>query len=574
MNRDLTLTRFGLTAQVFQKWSKYLNGDLAILLLLFIQFRLLGVLFLRPGGDIFTGETDVLFFRRMAELSLAGYYPYLHFWMEYPPIFPWIAVGIYRLSLFLPAWPSDVVWFHLGLGTLLSAFDFGNLILIYLLAKALHGEQIGLRAAWIYVFLFFPMYVTLSWFDTMPLFFLLLTAWLTLKGHARFAGAAAGIGLLVKVIPIIAVPMSLQSIRTISGRIGYILSCVVVVAAITAPLVIANSSMFFASVLSIASRPSWESIWSFLEGYYQAGLVPPFGVRFDVQSATFQVHPSSLPWPVINGIFLLVCLVLYTRKLSWSESKTQLAALALTLNLFLLFSKGYSPQFMVYVLAFVAILLPNLPGVAYAVLLTASCFIEFPWAFGIFYTVHSLQWLAVGIRTGLLLCLSIEYARLLFVDSGIAWAKRWLRRTERLWLAVAPVALLAIGLSAVQIVKHYHGQPQDAVSLASYLRTTRLPDSAFVSSSRAAFYRVSPLLASSAWLIAEDEDAQWPATLEHRLDGVAQGRSHLRVIIDHSTENVAVQGRLLSWLDGWGARANNNWFEKYELIDYVSTAQH
>jgi hypothetical protein len=288
---------------------------------------------------------------------------------------------------------SGLAWFHVGLGILLTAFDFGNLVLIYLLAKALHGPQIGLRAAWIYVLLFFPMYVTITWFDTMPLFFLLLTAWLTLKGHARSAGAAAGIGFMVKVVPILAVPMSLQSIRKILGRIGYILSGVMVAAAIAAPFVVANPSMFLASVRAILSRPSWESIWAFLEGFYEAGVVPPLAARFDVQSATFQVHPSTLPWPVINGIFLLVCLVLYTRRLAWSESKTQLAVLALTLNLFLLFSKGYSPQFMVYVLAFVAILLPDLRGVVYATFLTASSFIEYPWAFGFFRTVRSLQWL-------------------------------------------------------------------------------------------------------------------------------------------------------------------------------------
>jgi hypothetical protein len=263
--------------------------------------------------------------------------------------------------------------------------------------------------------------------------------------------------------------------------------------------------------------------------------------------------------------------VLYTRRLAWTESKIQLAVLALTLNLFLLFSKGYSPQFMVYVLAFVAILLPNFTGVVYAFLLTASSFIEYPWAFGFFRTVRSLQWLDVGIRTGLLVCLSVEYTRLLFADSSIGWAKRWLRRTERLWLAAAPAALLAFILCVALIVRHYYTEPQDAISLASYVRASRLPDSATVSSSRAVFYHINPLLPSSVWLVAEDENDQWPESLEQRLDGFAQGRSHLRVIIDHNTENTSLQRRLVRWLDGWGSPAGDSWFGKYELIDYAST---
>ena len=54
------------------------------------------------------------------------------------------------------------------------------------------------------------------------------------------------------------------------------------------------------------------------------------------------------------------------------------ALAGLTATFFLLYNKGYSPQFLVYVLPFVVLLMPNGRGVTYAIILTILNVLEQP----------------------------------------------------------------------------------------------------------------------------------------------------------------------------------------------------
>ncbi|MGH7862179.1 MAG: hypothetical protein ACREOS_08045, partial [Candidatus Dormibacteraceae bacterium] len=345
-------------------WLARDGHELAILALLFVSLRIAGGLFFGSGGNVFQGDADFQFYRSIGELSLAGHFPDLDYWLEYPPIFPWIVVGIYRLSLLLPAWPNNLLWFQVMLSTLLAVFDVGNLVLVHALAKALHGRRLALRAAWMYALLFFPFFTMLSWFDTIPLFFLLLTIWLALRGRAGSAGVAVGLGLMIKVIPIVAAPAVFLGWPRLSARARFVAAFGLVVSAVIAPFLWLNPTMLLASGRFIASRQSWETIWALIEGYYGTGRVPLLASRFDPGMATWELHPSTLPWSAVTGTFLVLCLLLYTRRLAWDEPRVAVPAVALTLNLFLLFSKGYSPQFLIYPLALLVVILPGWRGAA------------------------------------------------------------------------------------------------------------------------------------------------------------------------------------------------------------------
>ncbi len=75
------------------------------LLALAVLFRLSATVLLAQGGYLYDGHAayDYQFYRKVGELSLRGFYPSIHYWLEYPPVFSWTIVGIYRLSLLLPA---------------------------------------------------------------------------------------------------------------------------------------------------------------------------------------------------------------------------------------------------------------------------------------------------------------------------------------------------------------------------------------------------------------------------------------------------------------------------------------
>ena len=77
--------------------------SLAALIILAVGFRLPPLFLLRYGGSI-PDWSDFRYYHELAGLSAQGYFPGIHFWVEYPPLFPWLAVAAYQLSLLIPGW--------------------------------------------------------------------------------------------------------------------------------------------------------------------------------------------------------------------------------------------------------------------------------------------------------------------------------------------------------------------------------------------------------------------------------------------------------------------------------------
>jgi hypothetical protein len=75
------------------------HRDFFLLALLFTSFRLLSLLLFEPGGFILDWSGYYVPGANFVELSDRGYYPVLHYWMEYPPLFPWLSVLVYRFSM-------------------------------------------------------------------------------------------------------------------------------------------------------------------------------------------------------------------------------------------------------------------------------------------------------------------------------------------------------------------------------------------------------------------------------------------------------------------------------------------
>ena len=92
------------------------------LLAVFASFRLLTLFLLRPGGFI-RDWSDFDTYFGIAALSDYGLFPFTHFWLEWPPLVPWLAVVAYRLALLFPPWPDDPrLWFVLILGGIFVLF--------------------------------------------------------------------------------------------------------------------------------------------------------------------------------------------------------------------------------------------------------------------------------------------------------------------------------------------------------------------------------------------------------------------------------------------------------------------
>ena len=85
-----------------------------------------------------------------------------------------------------------------------------------------------------------------------------------------------------------------------------------------------------------------------MDGYYGYGVVSPLPIHMVASSASWMVHGSHLPWPLITSAFAVICALFY-RALWQRTSRGQLVAgAAATLSLLLLYSEGYSPQYLTW----------------------------------------------------------------------------------------------------------------------------------------------------------------------------------------------------------------------------------
>ena len=196
-----------------------------VVLVLFVSFRLLAILLFRPGGYIYD-YADFAFYYAWGTLLPMGHRPFVDLWAAYPPLFPALMLPVFEFASRVPAWVDPRLIFYTLFGVELLLFETGNLILIYRLAGKLdrdegrgarseerglsldsrstqHATQLVPRPSplappIIYALLFAPVYILLGWFETMPLFFLLLGLDLLL-GRSRWgwlgSSVAAGIGL-------------------------------------------------------------------------------------------------------------------------------------------------------------------------------------------------------------------------------------------------------------------------------------------------------------------------------------------------------------------------------------------
>ncbi len=545
----------------------YEHRELIWLIVLAAAFRLFATLLFTQGGYLYDGHPtyDYQFYRRIGELSLRGLYPSIDYWLEYPPVFSYAVIGIYRLSLLLPAMRDSMFWFHNFLGGFLALADAGNLTLIYAIQLRLRDRTAALRSAWMYALLFWPLYVMLGWFDSLPVFFLLAAVWALASGRPVLAGLASGVGFMTKLIPALVAPVAFRAFPERRRLWAFIITAVASVVAIAAPFLVLSPRLFLAGFQSALSRSSWETIWALLEGYDDVGVVAPLDAHFDAGSAAWQMHPGSLPWPAITLTFVAIYGFALWRARS-SSPRTTIAMAGVAVSLFMVFSKGYSWQFIAYTLPFIIILLPNGWGVFFALALSLTNLLQWPLYLMVFRSQAWLTWLAIGLRTVLWTLLAFIY-----FAQATGWRPSWLVRLRgrlALGASVATVALLA-GITPPLYTAFLLNQGE-RYDLQQYLRPLSQPGQGVVLSSRDLIGSFYAFLDGAAVYALDDDWEKDAGRAKAELQGFAAGRPQTWLVLDYSKGPEARQGFLEEALRGAGARSTDRWFRTFRLVGYVS----
>ena len=384
------------------------------LLLLFVSFRVLVLFFMRVGGIDLPGSPDVTYYFDFARLS-GGMYPYLDYWMEFPPLFPWLSVGAYKLALlFAPLEENALFWFNAILRLGLLLFECGSLTLLYATVSRLHNQETGLWTAVAYALAFVPLFVFMGWFDSFVLFFLLLGIYGLVSGQPIITGLGIGLGFGAKLFPVVVLPAAVQVFRHKRRELFTLLGvAALAVLLVFLPFALAAPHNTLAFFQTLSGRISWETIWALLEGYTSYGLVAPLEIRYDPTQAAWlpaNIDVSPLPWAWITLAFAALGLFLWTRRTDWTDNRRASAFVGLTFGMMMLYGRGYSPQWAIYPVALALLVMPGLRGMLYAIVIGILTGLEWPIALWVVPDFKPFLTGVVVARTLVVLAFTVECA--------------------------------------------------------------------------------------------------------------------------------------------------------------------
>jgi hypothetical protein len=387
------------------KWLEQ-HRDIALIVVLFVAFRLMWLMVSLPDNLTLFG--DYPYYYELAAYSDQGYLPFIHYWSEYPPIFPFLSVGVYQLVRLFKGGYSTYTYL---MALIMLAFNTGNLVLFVRLAQRLCGDEAAVRLGWIYSVLFVPLIYTWWNFDALTVFSCLLALDLLFSGHELWSAAVTGIGVMVKLMPLLVFPAVLRT-RPWRRWLAYGLVTAVVIGAIATPLLILGGPMALASFRAPLSWSSWSTAWALLDGNLRTGLLGGTDIHFDLLKATKPVGNSSL---VPEWIKLVVFGVLYA-VMFWKANVRQdlrrmVALVGATFVTFFLWSKGWSPQWQALLFPLLLLVLPLRRSVLFILVLSFVNLAEWP----VMLSRGMNQWLylTVSLRTMVLLLLLVDLVRAL-----------------------------------------------------------------------------------------------------------------------------------------------------------------
>lgn len=396
--------------------GRFTRLTFGLILVQFVLLRLGLALLWRPVG-LFERGSDVGAYEQRARLALQGLQPYLDYWVEYPPLFPWMASGLKLLSVPLG---GDEAAFQVLFSLMLVVFETGILWLIHAIAVRVWDEPRGLVTAAAYAALFYPIYIANRHFESIAVFFLLLGVYLVIRERRHTATLAIALGMLTKLFPAAALPGLLAG-QSWRSRMRYAGLLVAAVVGALAPLAVVGREFFVASLQNMLHRPAWETLWALADGYFGFGWIHRY--RQTPETALAFNYTPDIPgaaWWAAAGLVAALYAGLALRRSPPSPAGVVWTT-GLALVAFSLYLRGWSPQFMVWLLPFALLAFPGGRGFLIATGLSGLALLEYPVYFVLWSYFHPWSlWIVVVLRTLAVLALGVVFARRLWLEGRSA----------------------------------------------------------------------------------------------------------------------------------------------------------
>jgi hypothetical protein len=340
--------------------------------------------FPRVGGS---HAQDLSLYRGTAQHVLDGQVPYRDFKLEYPPgallplTLPGLLVGRmaapprFALALLI----SNAVW-AVALG-----------LCVWLAARRWFATERALAAVGLYVLLAFVGVPLFPWrFDLFPALLSTLALVLTMEGFPATAGACLAAGIATKLYPIVFAPVILAWYLA-RGERGRAVRFAGVTCATTllifAPFALAAPADFLSFLryhqlrgLQIESVPAGLLMLGHAFGFGEVGIVENFGALHLVSPASAAVTRCLLPAFIVglSAVTVLAFARFRFERIAMPQPRDQtlIGYALISLLVFMLTNKVLSPQFMIWLLPFLALLPASQYGLGLAA--TALTIVIFP----------------------------------------------------------------------------------------------------------------------------------------------------------------------------------------------------
>jgi len=307
--------------------------------------------------------------------------PFVNHWVEFPPIFPLINRGLYLLV------GGRQHVYDYGFALLMTLVQGFNLYLFSRIAAERFPKNQTRKRVEIYIALMLGIFYGWTYFDPLAVMALLSSVFLIAKKRDDLAG----------------VMMYSCSSLFIKQALKVTLLALAIVLLVWGGLFLTSPEMTKASLLSQVNKGSWESVWALLDGNIRTGN---FGADIDrTDPKTAYLSPGNppliSPWLtllVLGGFGGWVFL-----KTDRDQGDQALPFIGLTMVIYFLWSPGYSPQWILYLLPFVFLTLSYRRSILIGLTLVLVHLLEWPLLLsrGLFHGLY----LTVMLRTFLFVLL-------------------------------------------------------------------------------------------------------------------------------------------------------------------------
>lgn len=366
---------------------------------LFLLMRLAMLIALPLEG--LRGFGDLIHYYRLSNLGL----PYLDYWVEFPPIFPFFS----KLISLLASGREHVYDYLLVMS--LSIAQMASLIVFIKLAYNQYLEISASWRSWVYLVILLSLPFGWWYFDPLVVLLSLLGIYFLIKRKEISTGVTLAIGTSLKLFPSLILPAVW---KLLPKRKAIVTTFLTLGITILIYLVFYSLSPEFtaASLRSQVSKGSWETIWALIDGNFNTGNFGLLSERFDSSTALQpRGNQAVIPSYITVLPFLLLGSWIYWR-VKLSTNISIIAFIGITWCLFLLWSPGWSPQWVLYLIPLILLTLPEREALLFSLILVMLNIMEWPLLLSRGYEWG--LWITIPARTLIMVLLTWVWYKILF----------------------------------------------------------------------------------------------------------------------------------------------------------------